>query len=128
MGHYCSEHETVFFKKGNMRGYAHPIGDTGEWCNEPEEGGDEMPEAPPPMPKDKETGKKGETPPETPTKLPEAKIDRQIRVMSYCLSYAKDEIICLISNGHLKAAEASTATQVMANGFLDWYKNKIKEW
>ena len=43
MGHYCKEHETVFFKKGKMRGYAHPIGDTGEWCNEPEEGGDEMP-------------------------------------------------------------------------------------
>lgn len=42
-GHYCTEHETVFFKKGKMRGYAHPIGDTGEWCNEPEEGGAEIP-------------------------------------------------------------------------------------
>ena len=43
-GHYCTEHKTVFFKKGKMRGYAHPIGDTGEWCNEPEEGGDPIPE------------------------------------------------------------------------------------
>ena len=36
-GHYCAEHETVFFKKGSMRGYAHPIGTTGKWCNEPDE-------------------------------------------------------------------------------------------
>jgi len=33
-GHWCSDHNTVFFKKGKMKGYAHPIGDTGEWCNE----------------------------------------------------------------------------------------------
>ena len=38
-GHYCSIHNTVFFKRGKMRGYAHPIKDgngedTGEWCNE----------------------------------------------------------------------------------------------
>ena len=38
-GHYCSTHDTTFFKKGNMRGYAHPIkddegNDTGKWCNE----------------------------------------------------------------------------------------------
>lgn len=38
--HYCSEHETFFFQKGNMKGYAHPIKDengnsTGKWCNEP---------------------------------------------------------------------------------------------
>lgn len=37
--HYCSIHGKVFFKKGKMRGYAHPIQDengedTGEWCNE----------------------------------------------------------------------------------------------
>lgn len=40
--HYCVEHQTVWFKKGAMRGYAHPIEDengkpTGKWCNEPEE-------------------------------------------------------------------------------------------
>ena len=36
---WCSEHNVAFFKKGGMRGYAHPIQDengedTGEWCNE----------------------------------------------------------------------------------------------
>lgn len=35
--HWCKEHNTVFFKKGKMRNYAHTIGDTSEWCNEPEE-------------------------------------------------------------------------------------------
>ena len=51
--HWCVEHNTVFFKKGNMRGYAHPIknanGVTVGWCNEPEH--DAPPEAehqPPP--------------------------------------------------------------------------------
>ncbi len=39
--HWCKEHQTVWFKKGKMRGFAHPILDedgkaTGEWCNEPE--------------------------------------------------------------------------------------------
>lgn len=34
--HWCSKHQTEFFKKGKMRGYAHKIGDTGEWCNEEE--------------------------------------------------------------------------------------------
>lgn len=34
--HYCKIHNTVFFKKGKMKGFAHPIGDTGEWCNEEE--------------------------------------------------------------------------------------------
>ena len=40
--HYCREHQTDFFKRGNMRGYAHPIGEKDEstgkyprgWCNE----------------------------------------------------------------------------------------------
>ena len=46
-GHYCTEHKTVFFKKGAMRGYAHPIEGTDpvKWCNEPEDGGAEIPEA-----------------------------------------------------------------------------------
>ncbi len=43
-GHWCSEHGVTFFKKGKMKNYAHPIGDTGQWCNEPEEGGDPIPE------------------------------------------------------------------------------------
>ncbi len=37
-GHWCPIHETVFFKKGKMRGYAHPVQDTAGndvgWCNE----------------------------------------------------------------------------------------------
>jgi hypothetical protein len=37
--HYCAVHDVNFFKKGRMKGYAHPIEDaegkdTGEWCNE----------------------------------------------------------------------------------------------
>jgi len=41
--HFCKKHGVPFFKKGKMKGYAHPIIDpitgdaTGEWCNEPEE-------------------------------------------------------------------------------------------
>ena len=40
-GHWCSIHQTPFFKKGKMKGYAHPIKDdfgedSGEWCNEGE--------------------------------------------------------------------------------------------
>lgn len=35
--HYCKAHDVNFFKKGKMRGYAHHVEETGEWCNEPEE-------------------------------------------------------------------------------------------
>jgi len=39
--HWCAIHQTPFFKKGAMKGYAHPVKDengkdTGEWCNESE--------------------------------------------------------------------------------------------
>ena len=39
---WCKEHRQVWFRKGKMKGYAHPILDengepTGEWCNEPKE-------------------------------------------------------------------------------------------
>ncbi len=34
-GHFCDEHGVPFFKKGNMRGYAHKIDNTEQWCNEP---------------------------------------------------------------------------------------------
>ena len=39
--HWCAKHKVGFFKKGNMKSYAHPVTDengtkTGEWCNEPE--------------------------------------------------------------------------------------------
>ena len=32
---YCTEHQTPWFKRGKMKNYAHPIGDTKEWCNMP---------------------------------------------------------------------------------------------
>ena len=46
--YYCKEHGAVWFKKGNMRGHAHPIEGTDptEWCNMPE--GTEPTELPPP--------------------------------------------------------------------------------
>jgi hypothetical protein len=31
----CSEHGEEFFMRGKMKSYAHPIGETGRWCNEP---------------------------------------------------------------------------------------------
>ncbi len=39
MAHYCEEHQTAYFKRGKMKGFAHPIEDengnpTGQWCNE----------------------------------------------------------------------------------------------
>lgn len=34
--HYCPTHDVNFFKKGRMKGYAHPIEDTDDWCNEPD--------------------------------------------------------------------------------------------
>lgn len=39
--HWCSTHKTVWFKRGTMKGYAHPIGEKiegqkQEWCNEAE--------------------------------------------------------------------------------------------
>lgn len=36
-GHYCELHALNFFMKGKMKSYAHPIGDTGEWCHEHKE-------------------------------------------------------------------------------------------
>ena len=35
--HYCKEHKTEWFKRGNMKSYAHPIEGTDpkQWCNEP---------------------------------------------------------------------------------------------
>tara|TARA_R100001530_G_scaffold135499_1_gene112848 strand:- start:1833 stop:2162 length:330 start_codon:yes stop_codon:yes gene_type:complete len=33
--HFCNEHGVQFFKKGAMKGWGHPIGNTDKWCNEP---------------------------------------------------------------------------------------------
>ena len=41
MANFCVKHQTLWFKKGSMRGYAHPIKDetgiTSGWCNMPED-------------------------------------------------------------------------------------------
>ncbi len=39
---WCKEHKAAWFKKGNMKGFAHPVLDdngepTGQWCNKPKE-------------------------------------------------------------------------------------------
>ena len=33
--HWCEQHQVNFFKSGRMRGYAHKIEGTEQWCNEP---------------------------------------------------------------------------------------------
>lgn len=33
--HWCEPHQTNWFKRGRMKNFAHPIGDSKEWCNEP---------------------------------------------------------------------------------------------
>jgi len=40
--HYCKAHKVNFFKRGKMKGFAHPVKDkagedTGYWCNEPQD-------------------------------------------------------------------------------------------
>ena len=57
--HWCSDHKTVFFKRGKMKTFAHPIKDedgelTGQWCNEsePAEQDGQLEEKPPIMTKD----------------------------------------------------------------------------
>ena len=42
--HYCPAHNVNFFKKGKMKGYAHPIEGTDEWCNESDQ--EPQPDAP----------------------------------------------------------------------------------
>ncbi len=56
--HWCSTHEVVFFKKGKMKGYAHPIEGTDpvEWCNEPE-GEEDEPKPPVPKTQKEDTGR-----------------------------------------------------------------------
>jgi hypothetical protein len=49
--HWCSEHKVPFFKKGNMKGYAHPVkdgeGNTIGWCNEAQKVEEHSPDEPP---------------------------------------------------------------------------------
>ncbi len=36
--HWCTEHNTAFFMRGKMKSFAHPIGNTSEWCHEKKAG------------------------------------------------------------------------------------------
>ena len=60
--HWCEKHQTKFFKRGKMKGYAHSVGDTGEWCNEDKQ---KQPETPQPAP-----GQATE-----PSEVPETKVE-----------------------------------------------------
>ena len=98
--HWCKEHEVEFFKRGKMKGYAHPIEGTeaGEWCNEPEGGGDPMPEDTP-----KETG--------------QHKSDGKNR--SFALSYAKDIGVAKVRAGKSTSAFEIIETAVLFESYLD---------
>jgi hypothetical protein len=48
--YWCDDHELQWFRRGKMRSYAHPIGDTGEWCNMPDAAVAEPPIKPAPDP------------------------------------------------------------------------------
>jgi hypothetical protein len=43
--HWCTKHNTEYFKRGKMKAFAHPVaGQEGEWCSEPVEKKDEKKE------------------------------------------------------------------------------------
>jgi hypothetical protein len=70
--HWCSTHQTAFFKRGRMKGYAHPIkddfgGDTSEWCNEVKVEPVEQTMAPEPKAEKETIDFSEEKPPETKT-------------------------------------------------------------
>ena len=44
--HFCKIHNTAFFKKGKMKNFAHPIGDSGKWCDEHKEDNEKAKPAP----------------------------------------------------------------------------------
>jgi len=54
--HWCEEHQTNYFMKGKMKGYAHPIGDTGTWCHEHREEKPPAKEEPAPVTPEEQTG------------------------------------------------------------------------
>ena len=103
-GHYCSKHDVTFFKKGKMRGYAHPLqddegNDTREWCNE-----DTPPEVAEPSSK----------PVQSATDPPKPKIGGDVRrdCKSFCLSYSKD----LVASKDIPLPDIIT----YANQFYKW--------
>lgn len=60
--HWCGEHKTHWFKRGKMKNFAHPVGESGEWCNEPVGKAPQAPERPP-QPTGGQASAKTEAPP-----------------------------------------------------------------
>ena len=120
---WCSEHETVFFKKGNMRGFAHPILDengepTGKWCNEPkqEEVKPPPPKSEPPMSKENWAEK---------DKITRTSIERQ-----KSLELATHWAIALLNSSSFTKKESLSSKSIRqtAQSFAEWIETgKIPE-
>ena len=99
--HWCKEHQTVFFKKGAMKGYAHPILDeegekTGGWCNEKAEAITEKPPANP--------------------KISVSDIERR---RSMALSYSKDWCIAKVQAGVEIKTEQILTVAVIFESYIE---------
>ncbi len=100
--HYCNQHLTEWFMRGNMRGYAHPIVDssgesTGKWCNAPEQtetqaATDKAEPAPKPPQPPRDTDK--------------------TRILSFTTAWAKDLLVVEIQMGLVKEITLATMTQL----------------
>ena len=129
-GHYCTEHETTFFKKGRMKNYAHtyeqPDGETG-WCNEPEEGGDPVPEEKKPAPKpetmskqewaekdkNKETSIHKQVALKCASGMAEQGVIEPAKVLTYC------EIFARWLNGDIKLKNPSAFDEAVGKHFIE---------
>ena len=104
--HYCSVHNTAYFKAGRMKGYAHKIEGTEpvEWCNEEAELLPEMQEHV------DQTLKEAK-------EMTRPKSDGKNR--SFALSYAKDWCIAQVNGGKdLKVMDVITVA-VAFESYLD---------
>lgn len=97
--HYCFVHKTPFFKKGSMKGYAHPIGDTGEWCNEHK---DKEPEPTPETAQGAPQGEKKPVEQETGNKTPE-EAEQTPETVGFMNMTFFDEAIKTLQNKGIKA-------------------------
>ena len=107
--HWCKEHGVAFFKKGGMKGWAHPIVDengesTGKWCNEPKE-------------QTQTVGLKADIS----QKFNHGKSPEELELSrrSFALSYAKDLVVAHEENKENILARAKE--------FYDWLKNEPTE-
>lgn len=108
MNLHCTEHNTPWFKKGRMKGHAHPL-DNGGWCNMPESTGEDT--YIPPTVYTAET--EGPPPPVDPTRL---SIERQVALKA-AVEHAGD---ILQAGGKVKGTEILQAAQA----FYDWLQGK----